>query len=167
MLEAKIKSRLAPRLVSFVLPFIILSCCYKATAQVDCIYKVLRLRHLKGILYDQTGDTISGAIVMLKQGKQTVFESKTDERGRFSANISPGKYELLIEARDFKQVWSPIEIGTNLTSVFQSKTLRVIALVGSGDSCETLTTSSREFEKVVRANNKRLKGNEQTYATQK
>jgi hypothetical protein len=156
-LNTEIKFRLAPCSVLFVLPLILLFCCDRATAQIDCVYKVFRLRYLQGILYDQTGDTISGATVMLKQGKQTVFESKTDGKGRFFASISPGKYELLIEARDFKPVWSPIEIGTNLRNIFQSKTLRVVALVGSGDSCETLTTSRREFEKAVQAHNQRLK----------
>jgi len=144
-----------------------LSCFGKASAQVDCVYSTLHLSRLQGILYDQTGETISGAVVKLNQGKQTVFESRTDEKGRFSAKVVPGKYELLIEARGFEPIGSRVEIGTNLRTIFQAKTLRVIALVGMWDSCETLTTSKREFETTVRANNQRFEETEQEYATQK
>jgi uncharacterized membrane protein len=145
----------------------LLFCFGKASAQVDCVYSILHLSRLQGVLYDPTGEIISGAVVKLKQDKQIVFEFKTDENGRFSAKVAPGKYELLIEARGFEPVESRIEIGTNLRTIFQAKTLRVIALVSIWDSCETLTTSKREFEKAVRANNQRLKETEQNHATQK
>ena len=154
-----------PRTV--LLAVLILSLIPAAKAQVDCVFKTLRVASLHGIVMDPVGDAVPDAIVRLRRDGQSVADVRTNEKGQFAVTGLAGHFELAIEATGFAKAWSPIDIGPDVQGVFRSNELRVMLLVGGGEDCEVFTTSKKEFEKAVRVNRQRFKGSQEKNATQK
>jgi hypothetical protein len=73
---------------------------------------------------------------------------------------------LQAEVPAFQRASVELNVGRDLGNLFHPSTLRVIiGLYGS--FCPWATTSNREFQKMVRDNNRRLKENAEKNATQK
>jgi len=138
----------------------------QASAQVDCVYKTLRLSSVHGVAVDFYGRPIPEAVVSLSKKGSEAFETKTDALGRFSFRNMSGHYDFFVKARGFSEAWSPVDVGFNIRDLFHSNTLRVIVSVGS-PVCPTLTTSKREFQNKIAAFNRQYKGIDQKNATQK
>ena len=137
----------------------------QASANV-CVHPTLRLSRVQGVVTDQMGEIIPGALVTLKRNGSSDIETTTDSMGRFALKRISGQYWLQIKAPGFAYVSSPVKIGFDIRNLIHSDTLRVILPIG-GDYCESPTTSKREFQNKINAYNRQYKGIDQKNATQK
>jgi hypothetical protein len=136
-------------------------------AQVDCISpKMLKVSRVQGQVFDITGAVVPGVVVSLvREGKSTA-QFHTGSDGKFQFIATPGIYVLKAEVPSFQRASVQLEVGRNIGNLFRPSTLRVIVGL-SGSFCPWATTSNREFQKMVRANNQRLKEHKETNATQR
>jgi Carboxypeptidase regulatory-like domain len=135
-------------------------------AQVDCVYPTLHLSSLHGQVVDPSGNPIVGAQVSMSRDGSDEKKTTTDSKGRFSLRGVSGKYELRVAFEGFNKAWSLVDFGFDIRSLIHSSKLRVILGVGY-DACNILTTSKREYQGALRANNERNKEAIETNATQK
>jgi Carboxypeptidase regulatory-like domain len=156
--------RSRPRmLMRSVFIIIILSLYFRSlplNAEVDCVYPKLHLSSLYGLVVDPSGSPIPGAQVSLSRNGNDENKTTTDSMGRFSFKSISGQYEFQVTSTGFSKAWSRVDIGFDLRSLTHPNTLRVILGIGY-DTCNILTTSNREFQKAIRANNKRVQEVEQ------
>lgn len=99
---------------------------------------------ITGSVNDTKGSPVAGALVMLlKDGaKQVVKQIKTDAAGRFSARISPGRYDLRAVARGFNEVvFSSVEVRASQELIYRFN----LEPVGSG---KTLPEQRRDRNDV-------------------
>jgi hypothetical protein len=62
---------------------------------------------VSGMVVDQSGAVVAGAVVKLARGDKSI-EARTDDNGQYSfANISPGLFELTVSAPTFATQTSP------------------------------------------------------------
>jgi hypothetical protein len=138
-----------------------------AEAQVDCVGpRTLKASRVQGQVFDITGNAVPGVVVSLVQEGKPTAQFHTGSNGEFQFKVAPGLYVLKAVVTAFQSTSVELEVGRNLWNSFHPSTLRVI--VGLyGSFCPWATTSNREFQKIVRANNQRLKENAEKNATQK
>ena len=138
-----------------------------AAAQVDCVSpRTLKVSRVQGQVFDITGNAVPGVVVSLVQDGKSTAQFRTGAMGQFQFKAAPGRYILQAEVPAFQRASVELNVGRNLGNLFHSSTLRVI--VGLyGSFCPWATTSSREFQKMVRANNQRIKETSEKNATQK
>jgi Carboxypeptidase regulatory-like domain len=81
------------------------------------------LAEVAGGVVDQTGASIPGATVTLRQGTGAIVrQAKTDQAGHFSiAEIPVGKYDLQIAAPGFVSVVRPVELQSNDLALLTSQ----------------------------------------------
>jgi hypothetical protein len=99
---------------------------------------------ITGSVNDTKGVPVAGALVMLlKDGaKQVVKQIKTDASGRFSARITPGRYDLRAVAQGFSEVvFSSVEVRASQELVYRFN----LEPVGSG---KTLPEQRKDREDV-------------------
>jgi len=118
-------------------------------AQVDCVYRTIRVSHVQGTYFDSIGEPIGNVAVELKSDGKIVATATTDDAGRFSIPVAPGKYDLVANARGFAPGFSLIDVGTDLVRVARPTHLWVILEVGVLDRCPLTTTSRKEFDKAI------------------
>jgi hypothetical protein len=95
---------------------------------------------LRGDVKDQTGGTISGALVRLYSTKGLIeIKAASDAKFEFT-NVDPGKYELEVTSSGFKKVTKDIEIGDK-TPAF----LSIVLQAGSGGHCTVRELGNGEF----------------------
>jgi hypothetical protein len=138
-----------------------------AAAQVDCVGpKTLKVSRVQGQVFDITGNAVPGVVVSLVQEEKPTAQFHTGANGEFQFKAIPGRYVLKAEVPAFQSTSVELEVGRNIGNLFHPSTLRVI--VGLyGSFCPWATTSNSEFQKIVRANNRRLKDHAEKNATQK
>jgi hypothetical protein len=137
------------------------------TAQVDCISpKTLRVSRVQGQVFDITGNAVPGVVILLVQAGKSVAQFHTGLNGDFQFKAANGRYVLKAEVPAFQSSSVELEVGRDLGNLFHPSTLRVIAGL-YGSFCPWATTSNREFQKMVRANNQKLKEIKENNATQK
>jgi hypothetical protein len=138
-----------------------------AAAQVNCIgQKPLRVSRVQGQVFDITGNAMPGVVVSLVQEGRSTAQFRTGSTGSFQFKAVPGVYLLKAEVPAFQSTSVELKVGHDLWNLFHPSTLCVI--VGLyGSFCPWATTSNREFKKIVRANNQRLKEISEKNATQK
>ena len=138
-----------------------------AAAQVDCISpKLLKVSRVQGQVFDITGAAVPGVVVSLVQEGKSTAQFHTGSNGGFQFRAAPGLYLLKAEVLAFQRASVELKVGRDLWNSFHPSTLRVI--VGLyGSFCPWATTSNREFQKIVRANNQRLKETKVNNATQR
>ena len=138
-----------------------------ATAQVGCVSpRTLKVSRVQGQVFDITGNVVPGVVVSLVQEGKPTAQFHTGSNGEFQFKVAPGLYVLKAEVPAFQSTSVELKVGRDLWNLFHPSTLRVI--VGLyGSFCPWATTSNREFQKMVRANNQRLKEHAETNATQK
>ncbi|HME57577.1 MAG TPA: carboxypeptidase-like regulatory domain-containing protein [Terracidiphilus sp.] len=136
-------------------------------AQVDCISpKLLKVSRVQGQVFDITGAAVPGVVVSLVQDGKSTAQFHTGSNGEFQFKPAPGLYLLKAEVPAFQRASVELKVGRDLWNLLHPSTLRVI--VGLyGSFCPWVTTSNREFQKMVRANNQRLKEHTETNATQR
>jgi len=134
----------------------------------DCIgQKTLYVVDVHGKVFDSSGVPISNAVVSLLRDGKLLGETQTDEQGKFRIRRVTGWYTIYVKSPDFQDASVEIHSGPDVRANFNSGEIKVILGVGSFHPCPSATTSSREVKKIIRAFNEKLKGNEQTDATQK
>lgn len=138
-----------------------------AAAQVGCVSpRTLKVSRVQGQVFDITGNAVPGVVVSLVQEGKPTAQFHTGSNGEFQFKVAPGLYVLKAVVPAFQSTSVELEVGRNLWNSFHPSTLRVI--VGLyGSFCPWATNSNREFMKMVRANNQRLKEHAETDATQK
>jgi hypothetical protein len=138
-----------------------------AAAQVDCVSpRTLKVSRVQGQVFDITGNALPGVVVSLVQEGKPTAQFHTGSNGEFQFKATPGRYILQAEVPAFQRASVELNVGRDLGNLFHPSTLRVIiGLYGS--FCPWATTSNREFQKMVRDNNRRLKENAEKNATQK
>src|SRR5687767_5693957 len=57
---------------------------------------------IKIIAQDEANNPVAGAAVQIKRNNQIVSEIATDEKGEASANLIPGKYEIVVSKEGFE-----------------------------------------------------------------
>src|SRR5688572_9777065 len=84
---------------------ILTGACLAALLGVSPIYSQTDAASLYGLVKDPSGASIVGAKVILKsQATGGIREQKTDAKGLYHFEVlSPGLYELAVEANGFKQ----------------------------------------------------------------
>ena len=138
-----------------------------ATAQVNCISpKPLKVSRVQGQVFDITGNAVPGVVVSLVQEGKSKAQFHTGAIGQFQFKAAPGRYVLNAVVPAFQRASVELEVGRNLGNLFHPSTLYVIVGL-HGSFCPWVTTSDREFQKIVRDNNQRLKENAEINATQK
>jgi hypothetical protein len=142
-------------------------CASIAAAQVDCVSpKPIKVSRVQGQVFDITGKAVPGVVVSLVQEGKPTAQFHTGLNGEFQFKAANGQYVLKTEVPAFQSTSVELIVGNSALSHFHPSTLRVI--VGLyGSFCPWATTSNREFQKMVRANNQRLKEHAETNATQK
>ncbi len=136
-------------------------------AQVDCISpKTLKVSRVQGQVFDITGAAVPGGVVSLVQEGKSTAQFRTGASGEFQFKTAPGRYVLKAEVPAFQSTSVQLEVGRNIGNLFHPSTLRVIVGL-NGSFCSWATTSDREFQKIVRANNQRLKEHKETNASQR
>ena len=138
-----------------------------AAAQVDCVSpRTLKVSRVQGQVFDITGNAVPGVVVLLVQDGKSIAQFHTGSNGEFQFKTAPGFYVLKAEVPAFQSSSVELKVGRDLGNLFHPSTLRVI--VGLyGSFCPWATTSNREFQKMVRANNQRIKETAEKNATQK
>jgi hypothetical protein len=138
-----------------------------AAAQVDCVSpRTLKVSRVQGQVFDITGNAVPGVVVSLVQEGKPTAQFHTGSNGEFQFKATPGRYVLKAEVPAFQRASVELNVGRDLGNLFHPSTLRVtVGLYGS--FCPWATTSNREFQKMVRDNNRRLKENAEKNATQK
>lgn len=140
---------------------------FNVAAQVDCVSpKALKISRVQGQVFDVTGVAVPGVVVSLVQDGKPTAQVRTGASGQFQFNAAPGRYVLKAEAPAFQRSNVELIVGSDLSDVFHRNTLRIILGLG-GSFCPWATTSNKEFQKIVRANDQRIKEAKETDATQK
>jgi hypothetical protein len=128
--------------------------------------RVLSVSRVQGQVFDPLGRVVPGAEVSLVSGGGASIKVETGAMGEFRFNAAPGRYVLKVVYPAFQFSSVELTVRRNLWNLLHPSTLRVILGVGSFD-CPWVTTRNREFQAMIRTNNKRLKEAVQTNATQK
>ena len=138
-----------------------------AVAQVDCVSpRTLKVSRVQGQVFDITENAVPGVVVSLVQEGKSTAQFHTGSNGEFQFKAAPGLYVLNAEVPAFQRASVELKVGRDLGNLFHPSTLRVI-LGLYGSFCPWATTSNREFQKMARANNQRLKENAEKNATQR
>jgi len=91
----------------------------------------VRIPTLKGIVQDQSGAAVAGAVVLVFPKefgeKLATIELKTDENGKFSAPLGDGTYVVLVESQGFKIGAVIFEIARNAEAKPLQVTLQIQA----------------------------------------
>ena len=92
----------------------------------------VRIQMLKGIVQDQSGAAVQGAVVQVfhkESGeKLATIELKTDENGKFLAPLSDGTYVVLVESQGFK-------IGTAIFEIARTGEAKPLQITLQIQSC--------------------------------
>lgn len=92
----------------------------------------VRIQTLKGIVQDQSGAAVQGAVVQVfhkESGeKLATIELKTDENGKFSAPLGDGTYAVLVESQGFK-------IGTVIFEIARTGEAKPLQITLQIQSC--------------------------------
>jgi hypothetical protein len=95
---------------------------------------------LSGNVIDQTGGTVSGALVRLYSTKG-LSQTKADSDAKFEfTSLDLGKYELEVKSTGFKTATKDIEIG-DMTPALQS----IVLQVGEGGHCPVMELGKGKF----------------------
>jgi hypothetical protein len=91
----------------------------------------VRIQALKGIVQDQSGAAVAGAVVQVFPKefgeKLATIELKTDENGKFSPPLGDGTYVVLVESQGFKIGAVIFEIARNGEAKPLQVTLQILA----------------------------------------
>jgi hypothetical protein len=150
-----------------VLSLALLYCACFSYAQIDCFYKTLSVSRVQGRVFDQLGQPISGAMILLKQDRKEMSRATTDADGRFSIKVADGKYELHADAQGFAPTFAYINVGNHLAHAFHPSKLWLMLAVGAGGPCPANTTNHRQFVEALGEYKNQTQGPVQTHATQK
>ena len=132
-----------------LLLFALLICVNPPARANVCVSPTVHVRSVRGIVTDQVGEPIAGATVLLKVGKETKAEAKTDSTVIFRLDARSGPYELSVHRSAFVNAWTPLDVGSGLKSLLGSSTLYVILAVGVQDCPPNITTSKREHIRQI------------------
>jgi hypothetical protein len=95
---------------------------------------------LRGIVTDQTGAAISGALVRLYSTKGlSEIKAASDAKFEFT-NVDPGKYELEVTSPGFKKMTKDIEIGDKAPAF-----LSIVLQEGGGGHCTVMELGKGAF----------------------
>lgn len=153
--------------VAFMVVMMIWFAAVNVAAQVDCVSpRTLKVSRVQGQVFDISGNAVPGVVVSLVQDGKPTAQFHTGSNGEFQFKAAPGRYVLKAVVPAFQSTSVELEVGSDLGNLFHPSTLYVIVGL-QGSFCPWVTTSNREFQKIVRANNQRLKEHAETNATQR
>ena len=141
-----------------ILPFLTL---IPVTGFTQCVYRTIPVSRVQGTVADPFGEPISNVDIRLKQDGKVIATAITDESGGFSLSASPGKYDLLADAKGFVPGFAQIDVGSDLIRMLKPAHLWMILDIGMVvDHCTFTATSRRQFEKVVQMHKQELRAAE-------
>lgn len=134
---------------------------------VDCVNPAtLNVSRVKGQVFDPTGVVVPRVAVSLTSEQGTNLTAISDREGRFRFPAATGRYQLKSALPMFQPAAVELDVGKDAVRLINPSDIRVI-LGLAGSFCPWVTTSNREFQRIIRANKKRLKETVQYNATQK
>ena len=126
-----------------------------SSAQVE-MPKPERLTHVHGIVVNPTGHPVPDLKVTLVRDENTRAETRTGSTGAFSFDRVPaGSYMFQIARSQYAPAARDIIVTDEIVTHLERKKLYVILGPSAcQDECSAVLTSSREFDRTIRKNNR-------------
>jgi len=138
-----------------------------AAAQVDCVMPApLTVSRVQGQVFDWTGTGVPGVAITLVSRSGAMMRTTAGQEGRFQIPVPPGQYFFKAIVPMFQTASGKLTVREDTDGHVRPSYLYVIVGMG-GSFCPWMTTSKREFRKIILDNKKRLKETAQKHATQK
>lgn len=141
------------RVFTFVLAAIIVSPLLLVEAS-GAVAGKSSLATITGSVNDSKGNPVSGALIsLLKEGaKEVAKQIKTDDAGKFSAKISPGRYGIRAIAAGFNEVvFSSVEVRASQELIYRFN----LEPVGSGKTLPELRRDRNDVKWTLRSSQTR------------
>jgi len=134
---------------------------------VDCVYPSrIFVCRVQGHVFDPFGTAVPGVVLSLVNGSAATLQTTSDNQGGFRLAAPPGKYSLKAVFPMFQTSQAELNVSEDSAGLVRPGNLYVI-LGMTGSFCAWVTTSKKDFDKIIRANKKRLKEAAENNATQK
>lgn len=115
----------------------------------------LRLTHVTGYVINRSGKPVANAEITLSQDDAVIYRTRTDQSGAFKFDRLSGKYVFRVARTEDAPAAHEIVVTPEIVTALQRKKLYVILGPGAcADECSTVTTSKREFDRVIRKKTK-------------
>jgi hypothetical protein len=115
----------------------------------------IRLSRVEGLVINKLGKPVVGAKVSLVRDDAIVLSTQTNQSGEFRFDHASGRYLFRVERTEFSPAAHEIVATDEIVTDLERKRLYVV--VGPGactDECSSVSTSKREFDRVIRENSR-------------
>jgi hypothetical protein len=134
---------------------------------VDCVDPAsLSVSRVQGQVFDPSGTVVSGVSVTLVDVRSADQRTTTDNQGRFHVDALPDQYIFNASLPPFRRASAKLAV-LGREDVGPRPGYFYVILGTGGSFCPWVTASRREFQKIIHANQRRMKEAAQANATQK
>jgi hypothetical protein len=115
----------------------------------------IHLSNVEGYVVNSKGKPVADAEVTLSQDEKVVLSTRTDRAGAFRFEHADGHFVFRVGRTMFAPAEREILVRVELATAVARKKLYVIVGPGAcADACSSVSTSRREFDRVISENSK-------------